>query len=234
MRELEKEAQTAEEALEEALIELGARRNEVNVEILRKSSKGIFGIGGKKAKIRVTLKGKGADADDSLQDTAANYSSEDVRRHAREATENILDIMGINHSIKVSETDSAVEVDLEVEESQGLLIGKYGETLRNFEYMVSRIVASKTGKPPSRGKRISIDVNNYKREREKEIERRAVEAAKKVIESGRSFTFHRMQAYERKVVYTAVKDMNGIRFETKEDGNAKKITFLPASRDKWR
>ncbi|WP_462136997.1 Jag family protein [Candidatus Mycalebacterium sp.] len=233
MREVEKEAETTDEALEEALLELGVRRNEVYVEVLRKPSKGIFGIGGRKAKIRVALKGKGG-ADGSPREEMANYSSEEVREHAREATKNILDIIDIKHSIKVSETDSAIELDLNVEESQGLLIGKYGETLRNFEYIVSRIVASKTGKPPNRGKRISIDVNNYKREREKEIERKAVEAAKKVIESGRPFTFHRMQAYERKVVYTAVKDMSGIKFETKEDGNAKKITFLPASQDKWR
>ncbi len=158
------------------------------------------------------------------------YFPEKVPEETREATAKILDIMGIQHSLKVSETDSAIEVDLNVEESQGLLIGKYGETLRNLEYIVARIVSAKTGKQPGKGKRISIDINNYKREREKEIERKAVEAAKKVIESGRPFTFHKMQAYERKVVYTAVKEMKGIKFETKEDGNAKKITFLPDSR----
>ncbi len=229
MKEVEKEAETTEEALEEALIELGVHRNKVFVEVLRKPSKGIFGIGGRKAKIRVALKSKSG-ADGSPQEDIS-YSSEEVREHAGEATKKILDIMGINHSINVSETDSAIELDLNVDEYQGLLIGKYGETLRNFEYIVSRIVSSKTGKPPNRGKRISIDVNDYKRKREKEIERKAVEAAKKVIESGRPFTFHRMQAYERKVVYTAVKEMSGVKFETKEDGNAKKITFLPASRD---
>ncbi len=36
-----------------------------------------------------------------------------------------------------------------------------------------------------------------------------------------------MQAYERKIVYTAIKNINGIRYETKEDGSEKKITLLP-------
>lgn len=217
MHTVEKEAKTSEAAVEEALLELGAQRNEVEVEVLRESSKGILGIGRKNAQVRVTLKTGGP----------ATHSLEETLEKAGEVTKNILDIIGIEHSIETSETDSAIEVDLKVEESQGLLIGKYGETLRNLEYIVSRIVSAKTGKQPNRGKRISIDVNNYKRERENDIEKKAVEAAKKVMESGRPFTFHRMQAYERKVVYTAIKNMNGVRYETKEDGNAKKITFLP-------
>lgn len=225
MRQIEKEAATAEEAIEEALLELGVERNEVGVEILREASRGFLGIGGRKAKIRVTVGGSGGGTA-----AAASYAPEKIAGEAGQTTERILEIMGIGHSIKVSETDAAIEIDLKVEESQGLLIGKYGETLRNLEYLVARIVSAKTGKQPNHGKRISIDVNNYKREREKEIERKAIEAAKKVIESGRPFTFHNMQAYERKVVYTAVKDMSGVRFETKEDGNSKKITFLPSQK----
>ncbi len=224
MRTVEKEAKTPEEAVEKALEELGARRNEVEVEILRKASRGIFGIGGKTAQVRVTLK---SDRRKSGGRRAESQSSEDILEQSGQATKNILDLIGIEHSIETSETDSAIEVDLKVEESQGLLIGKYGETLRSLEYVVSRIVSAKTGRQPRRGKRISIDVNNYKRERENDIEKKAVEAAENVIQSGRPFTFHRMQAYERKVVYTAIENMSGIRYETKEDGNAKKITFLP-------
>ncbi|MCY3973837.1 MAG: Jag N-terminal domain-containing protein [Candidatus Dadabacteria bacterium] len=230
MRETEKEAPSIEEAIEEALIELGVQREEVEVEVLREPSRGILGIGGRKAKVSVRLRrgGGGGGRPGEGRDTGGPpIHSEKVPAEAEEAVKGILDIMGIAHKVKVSETDSAVEVDLKVEESQGLLIGKYGETLRSLEYVVARIVSAKTGKQPNRGKRISIDINGYKREREKELERKATEAARKVIESGRPFTFHRMQAYERKVVYTAVKDMEGIKFETKEDGNAKKITFLP-------
>lgn len=233
MKEIETEAPTTEEAIEEALIELGARRDEVHIEILREPSRGILGIGGKKARVSVSLKrGRGGGnapprPRSQADGGAAQVSPEKVASEAESTAKSILDLIGIPHRINVSQTDAAVEVDLNVEESQGLLIGKYGETLRSFEYIVSKIVASKTGKQPNHGKRISIDINGYKRDREKELEKKAVEAAKKVIESGRPFTFHRMQAYERKVVYTAVKDMKGIKFESKEDGPAKKITFMP-------
>ncbi len=226
MRTIEKEADTTEEAFEKALLELGARRDEVEMEVLQEASRGIFGIGSRKAKVKITLK-SGVSAP-----SAASRSSEGMLEEAGKATGKILDMMGIEHSMKTLETDSAVQVDLKVEESQGLLIGKYGETLRNLEYVVSRIVSVKTGQQSGQGKRVSIDINDYKREREKEIERKAVEAAKKVVGSGRPFTFHRMQAYERKVVYTAVRNMKGIKFETKEDGNAKKITFLPVGEGK--
>lgn len=227
MQTVEKEARTSQEAVEEALLELGARRGEVEVEVLREASGGFLGIGRKNARVRVSLKRGGGG-----KERAAAASPEETMEEAVKATKEILDFIGIKHSVKTSETDSAIEVDLEVEESQGLLIGKYGETLRNLEYVVSRIAAAKTGGQPNRGKRISIDVNGYKRDREKDIEKKAVEAAKKVIQSGRPFTFHRMQSYERKVVYTAIKSMSGVRYETKEDGNAKKITLLPEGGEK--
>ncbi len=130
----------------------------MEVEIVRESSRGIFGIGRKDALVRVRMKGEKEET---------YYSSAEATEKAGETTKEILDMIGIEHSIKTSETNSAIEVDLKVEESQGLLIGKYGETLRNLEYIVSRIVSAKTGKHPNRGKRISIDINNYKREREK-------------------------------------------------------------------
>ena len=56
MKSIEKVARTVDEAITEALIELGASTDEVNIEIISKGSKGLLGIGAKQAKVKVTLK----------------------------------------------------------------------------------------------------------------------------------------------------------------------------------
>ncbi len=43
MKMIEKEADTVEEAIEEALLELSVRRDEVQVEVLQKPTRGILG-----------------------------------------------------------------------------------------------------------------------------------------------------------------------------------------------
>ena len=59
MKELikaEAEGKTVQEAVEKALGELKARRNEVKIEILCEEEKGLFGMpGAKLAKVRVSL-----------------------------------------------------------------------------------------------------------------------------------------------------------------------------------
>ncbi len=56
MRSVEKVGKTVNDAVTEALIELGASTEEVDIEIISKGSKGFIGFGAKNAKVRVTLK----------------------------------------------------------------------------------------------------------------------------------------------------------------------------------
>ena len=56
MRSVEKVGKTVNDAITEALIELGASTEEVDIEIISKGSKGFIGFGAKNAKVRVTLK----------------------------------------------------------------------------------------------------------------------------------------------------------------------------------
>lgn len=56
MKSIEKVGSTVDVAVTEALIELGASTDQVTIEVISKGSRGILGIGAKKAKVRVTVK----------------------------------------------------------------------------------------------------------------------------------------------------------------------------------
>ena len=60
---VEKESRTVEEAITEGLIELGTTRKNVEIEILDKGSRGLFGLlGSKMARVRLTKKVNPVDA----------------------------------------------------------------------------------------------------------------------------------------------------------------------------
>lgn len=56
MRSVESEGESIDAAIEAALKTLGVTRDRVEVEILNSASRGLFGIGGRKAKVRATLR----------------------------------------------------------------------------------------------------------------------------------------------------------------------------------
>ncbi len=56
MRSVESEGETIDAAIEAALKTLGVTRDRVEVEILNSASRGLFGIGGRKARVRATLR----------------------------------------------------------------------------------------------------------------------------------------------------------------------------------
>lgn len=56
MKSVEVEGKTLKEAIEKALAQLKAKRNEVKIEVLSEEKKGLFGLKGEKpAKIRVSI-----------------------------------------------------------------------------------------------------------------------------------------------------------------------------------
>jgi len=56
MEYVEAEGSSIDDAIDRALRQLGVSRDKVDVEILANSTKGIFGIGGKKARVRATMR----------------------------------------------------------------------------------------------------------------------------------------------------------------------------------
>ncbi len=63
MKSIEVEGKTTEEAIRTALEKLGARREDVKIEILAEEDKGLFGMkGAKLAKVKATLKRVGGKA----------------------------------------------------------------------------------------------------------------------------------------------------------------------------
>jgi spoIIIJ-associated protein len=210
---IEKEGKTVSEAIISGCEALGVSREEVDVEVLDEGSKGVLGIGGKSARVKITVK-------------RTEVSEKGLR--AKKSLESILGFFVSTYSVHLGETSEVIKLDIKSGDETGLLIGRRGETLKAMEFIVGKIAGrfSENGME----KRISIDVEGYKKRREENIAKMVKEVAKKVRSSGRPITLDSMPASERKIAYIALKNEDGIRIETRGEGEEKRITINPLKR----
>ena len=122
------EGKSTEEALENASRELNLPLEELNFDIIEPGSAGIFGlVGGKKAKIKVTIE---------KEEEPVN---ENGIRIARETLEKILELIPVETTVNAEQSDGKITLSIEGDKS-GLLIGRRGKTLDALQYIVNKIV----------------------------------------------------------------------------------------------
>ena len=88
----------------------------------------------------------------------------------------------------------------------GILIGHHGETLDAIQYLCS-IIANKGDKDYFR---ITIDCLGYRSKRKETLEQLAVKVAKSVLRTGRSQPLEPMNPYERRVIHSAISEIEGV------------------------
>ena len=207
---LEKQGKTVSDATISACEELGVARDEVDVEVLQESSKGVLGIGGRDAKVRITVK---------------NEKLSEKGLKSKKALESILEHLVPTYSVGIRETNDRIKLDIKDTNDKGLLIGKRGEMIKALEYIIGKI--SGRSSEGGREKRIHIDIDGYKRRREDKISRLIRETAKKVRKSKKPISLDPMTASERRMAYIALKREGGVGYETKEDKDQKRIIVMP-------
>jgi spoIIIJ-associated protein len=207
---IEKEGKTVSEAIISACEDLGVTRNEIEVQVLEEGSKGVLGIGGKQARVRITV-------------TRSDVSEKGLR--AKKALENILGYIVSSHSITLKETADKIKLDVKISDDKGLLIGRKGEMIKALEYITGKIAGRFC--EDGREKRVLIDIDDYKRRREESISRMVKDTVKKARKIGKPITLEPMSAFERRITYITLKKESGITYETKGSGEEKRIIINP-------
>lgn len=178
---VEKTAKTVEEAVKLALIELNAREEEVVVDILDEPKKALLGlIGGKEAKVRVSLK-------------------ETADRKAKQFLESVFDKMNIAGKIQTSMDGKDLYVSVEGTD-MAVLIGRRGQTLDSLQYLVSLVV----NKDRDDYIRVVLDTENYREKRRETLEKLASRLAYKARKMRKDIILEPMNPYERRIIHSAL------------------------------
>ncbi len=217
---------TVEEATERALEELGLRRDQVELTVIRKGKTGFFGLGSEEAAVLVRpLK------QNSEEPTEAIEPNEeiDTAALAKEVLEDLLRLMNLDATVEVTaclegEAQDAKSISLDVKgDDLGVLIGRRGETLASLQYIVRLIVARyQRAKVP-----ISIDVEGYKQRRYGMLRELAVRLAQKVKTTGQSTVLEPMPPDERRIVHLALSISPDVTTQSIGEGEVRKVAIVP-------
>ncbi len=216
MEELEVSAKTVEEAVQDALEQLGLTREEVEVIVLNEGKSGILGLGAQEAKVRVRPITRPAE-------------ESEIAQRAREVIQTVLEKMGVTASIEsypaepsTDEEIAPITFDIKSDDS-GILIGRRGQTISHLQYIINLIIAHqiKAWVP------ISIDVEGYRQRRREALQALAIRVAERVKTSQRPFTLEPMPAYDRRIIHLALADHPDVTTESTGEGESRKVVIIP-------
>lgn len=198
MKTVEVIGKTVEEAVEKGLDQLGLTIDEAHIDVLDKGGKGVFGLlGVKMARVRVSEKF-------SSSNRAVTFLS------------HVADLMGSpDPGIAVAEEEDTMKIRVEGEHI-GALIGHRGETLEALQLLTGLVVNHHNGTTEDNYCRIKLDVGGYRKKREATLTKLALRLAEKATRTGRNVALEPMNSYERRIIHTALHDVDGI--ETYSEG----------------
>ncbi|MEW5717856.1 MAG: RNA-binding cell elongation regulator Jag/EloR [Chloroflexota bacterium] len=204
---------TIEDAIEKGLAELGVTRDAVNVEIVREPSRGILGLGGEEAIVRLT------------RIETASAPKTDAETDAKEILEKLLKQMGVRSRVEIlpaaeSEGPDAFALNI-VGDDLGILIGRRGETLRDLEYVTRLMLASK-----HKTAKVVVDVEGYRVRRERVLRELAKRMAERVEASRQPITLEAMPAYERRIVHLTLRDHPAVTTNSIGEGEHRRVMIL--------
>ena len=199
MSAIEVEAKTVDEAINQACEQLGKSQEEVDVEVLSDSSNKLFGIiGGSKVRIKATPR---------------NLPVNSAAQKAQEVLENILKRFGTETSVLTEEDSESITLNIKGDGS-GILIGRKGQTLDAFQYVVNKIVH----RMPDVTKQVIVDTEGYRQRRKETLIDLAKRLGEQAKTKGRPVSTSPLNPFERRIIHLAIQDDADLTTQSKSDG----------------
>ncbi len=191
MKSIETQGKTVDQAIELGLYKLETTRDKVKISIIEEA--GLFN----KARVKITL--------DEASETETIVKN---------LVEELISKMGLELDVTVEEQEEQFLVDVTGQDA-ALLIGKRGESLDAFSFLVNNIYNK--GKKHEEYKKVVVDSNNYKNKREDTLKILAERMAAKAVRENRDIRMEPMNANERRLIHSALSEHSKV--ETESQGN---------------
>lgn len=206
---IEKSAKTIDEAVELALKELNAKREDVTIEVINEGKRGFLGLRNVDAIVRVIMEENPVSA-------------------AEDYLKSILEKMNVEAEVTSKYEDEKIEMNISCdEEAVGVIIGRRGDNLDAIQYLTS-LVANKLSENYIR---VSVDIEGYREKREETLIRLAKSKAGFVAKTHRSITLEPMNPNERRIIHSTLQEYKNIYTYSTGDEPNRKIVIAPKKKE---
>jgi len=148
-----------------------------------------------------------------------------MEQKVSEILENILGLLALEGSFEVVENPEEVNVTIETTDP-GRLIGFRGETLDSLQLIVN-LILSRQINDEEKFKRVVIDVEGWRKNKEEDLQRRAEAWGKEVLETGKEMALEPMPSWQRRIVHMVISETKGVESESMGDGRDRHLIIRP-------
>ncbi len=240
------EAKTVDAAIIAAMKAFRSGPEELDVTVLEEGSKGLFGIGGKQAKIKVCLKSE-LEAEVPAEKVAAPVEAkvevkpeskpepkvedpearpelpsaevQEVLEQGQEFLTQILAMMQIEAEVVIEE-QNVLNI---CGDGSGVVIGKRGQTLDSLQFILNRMVNRDREIPVY----VNVDSEGYRSRHIDHLKSIAQKMSDKAKRTGHSVTLERMNPHDRRIIHMELKDDSRVNTRSIGDGSFKKVVIVP-------
>ncbi len=248
-------APSVEEAIANGLNDLGMTEEDVDIEILDEGTRGLFGLGSRQARVRLSIKSPSSSQQINTAETLpptqtstaanlpeqtpepiketviseADMSEDEVLNITRETVIELLQRMRVNAQVTAHHG--------EVDDKRGRIpvhLDIHGKDLsiligRQAETLnaLQYITSLIVGKELGRAITVVVDVEGYRARREQQVRQLARKMAEQAVKTGRRQVLEPMPANERRFVHIELRKNPEVTTESIGEGSRRKVTIIP-------
>lgn len=145
-----------------------------------------------------------------------------------EVLDNILGLLLLEGSYEIEETPENFSVSIDTTDA-GRLIGARGESMEGLQLLINQIMSKKVGE--GEFKRVLLDVEGWRKQKEEELTGRAAEWGKQVMDTKVEMELEPQSSWQRRVVHSVISEMGGLSSESIGEGRDRHIVIKIAGED---
>ncbi len=209
---------TVDEAVKNGLTELGLTENDVEITVLEEGKKKLFGS--IKARVEITVKTaekieekteveEVVEEEVIVENTTISTPVLDDNATDGERTvaflEGLFKLLNVTACTELVSEGEKVEINVTAANSTSI-IGKHGAMLDAIQTLAGAV--ANTGRDDY--KRVVVDCENYRENRENTLNKLAENLAQKAIRLGKKIQLEPMNPYERRIIHAALSEREGV------------------------
>lgn len=247
-------APTVEEALAQGLAQLGLPAEAISMEVLDAGSKGLFGLGGRQVRVRLTVK---SDEETTPLSPASKPDREPASASVKESRPEPKEPVPASASEETGEPDELLNLAEETVSKllyhmkmQAQVSAHYQESDRedrrtihvdvrgdDLSILIGRrsetlnafqyVASLMVGKEVQQWVQLVIDVEGYRSRREGQLRRMARRMAEQAVKSGRRQVLEPMASNERRIIHLELREHPAVTTESIGEDPHRKVTIIP-------